>query len=56
MRIPMPMSPVVNGIRHRERIVATLDAVHLHGLPLEEGKTVVAELLAPPEKPADPGK
>lgn len=54
MRIPMPMSPVVNGIRHRERIIATLDAVHLHGLPLEEGKTVVAELLAPLKNPQVP--
>lgn len=54
MRIPMPMSPVVNGIRHRERIVVTLDAVHLHGLPLEEGKAVVAELLAPMKDPQVP--
>lgn len=52
--IPIPQSTVVNGIRHRERIKATLSAVHLRGLSLDAGAKVVAELLAPLKAPQIP--
>lgn len=51
MRIPIPRTTVANGIRHRERIKATLSAVHLRGLSLDTGTRVVAELLAPLKAP-----
>lgn len=54
MRIPVPKSTIVNGIRHRERIEATLTAIHLQGFPLEAGKEVILELLSPMKEPQVP--
>lgn len=48
---PMPMTPVVNGIRHKKRLKATLTANHLCGLSIPEGKEIVAELLEPSADP-----
>lgn len=55
MRITnMPMSTLANGMHHRERIKASLRAIHLRGLSLSAGEAITAELFLPLDQPQFP--